>query len=295
MNEIIEFKKVETALLMIKEKHEATIVDVTTKDGMLEAKANRKELRDLRISLENARKKEKEEALQYGRFVDSEAKRINEVIVPFEMKYDVEIKKEETRIENEKLAKLKAIEEEIERKKQEEIEKQRKELEEKLRIEQEARAELEAKLKAERESIQKEREELERQQKLAKQEELRLLNIEIEAKKKALEAELESKRKIFEAQEQERLKKENEERLKREEIEKQERIVREQKEAQELKIRQEQERIAKIESDKKAAIEAKKQKKLDGIKLLDLFLSKYENDIEFVEVVKAIKIFRGAK
>ena len=71
MYEIVEFNKVEQGLKLIKDKHESAIIDVSTSKGMNEAKANRRELRELRIKLEAARKNEKEDILKMAKFINS--------------------------------------------------------------------------------------------------------------------------------------------------------------------------------------------------------------------------------
>lgn len=79
-----------------------TIVDVDDKVGLGRVHDARIELRSYRIDIEKTRKALKADALEFGRRVDAEAKRLTELIEPTEL----ELGREEDRIESEK-AKLK--------------------------------------------------------------------------------------------------------------------------------------------------------------------------------------------
>ena len=94
---IIAYSATEAALIDLAAKYKNVIYDVTTIDGMTAAKAARNEIRAHRITLEKAREKEKAESLAYGRFVDSEAKRISERIAELEMPIAAMINAEENK------------------------------------------------------------------------------------------------------------------------------------------------------------------------------------------------------
>ena len=73
------------------------------------AAAGRRECRELRIAVEIKRKELKADALEFGRKVDGEAKRVTELLRQVEDPLDALIKADEARREEEKQAKLRAI------------------------------------------------------------------------------------------------------------------------------------------------------------------------------------------
>jgi chromosome segregation ATPase len=74
--EVVAYNPVKAALADLEHKYKAVVFDVSTPAGMSTAKAAYKDINAFSIILENARVKEKAESLAYGRFIDSEAKRI---------------------------------------------------------------------------------------------------------------------------------------------------------------------------------------------------------------------------
>jgi fused signal recognition particle receptor len=74
--EIVVFKPIEADLADLEHRYANVVFDVTTPAGMAVAKAAKKDIAGYRIALENARVKEKESSLAYGRKVDAEAKAI---------------------------------------------------------------------------------------------------------------------------------------------------------------------------------------------------------------------------
>jgi chemotaxis protein histidine kinase CheA len=74
--EVVAYNPVKAALADLTHRYGKVVFDVTTPSGMSTAKAAYKDINSFSIMLENARVKEKAESLQYGRFIDSEAKRI---------------------------------------------------------------------------------------------------------------------------------------------------------------------------------------------------------------------------
>ena len=165
--EIKCYSKIEAGLEELKKKHFGVVVDVTTKEGMVMAIKGRAELRDVRLNLEDTRKKEKKFYIEFGKKIDTKAEEILEIIQPMERYYDLEIKKEDMRKEDIRQAKIKAEQEEIaakvreeERVKKEEADKAQAEkdriaLEEKKKFEEE-----QAKFRAEKEKFEKEQKEI---------------------------------------------------------------------------------------------------------------------------------------
>jgi fused signal recognition particle receptor len=74
--EVVAYNPVKAALADLEHKYKAVVFDVSTPAGMSTAKAAYKDINAYSIMLEAARVKEKADSLTYGRFVDSEAKRI---------------------------------------------------------------------------------------------------------------------------------------------------------------------------------------------------------------------------
>jgi hypothetical protein len=74
--EVVAYSPVKAALADLEHKYKAVVFDVSTPAGMSTAKAAYKDINAYSIMLEAARVKEKADSLAYGRFVDSEAKRI---------------------------------------------------------------------------------------------------------------------------------------------------------------------------------------------------------------------------
>lgn len=299
---IEKYSMIEAGLAKLKERHLNVVIDVTTPEGMKAAKEGRAELKRVRLDLEDARVEEKAESLAYGKRVDSEANRIKAVIVPMEDAYDNAIKAEEKRvkeIELEKVralarieeAKAKAIKDEEDRVAAEE-KKKFEEAQEKLRLQEieferkqkeaaDAQAKADAEIKAAQDKI--EQEERERKAK-------------IEAEEKA------SRDRIEAAERESRLKIEKEQaELARISREANEKIEAEAKAKRDAEQKAENERLAKIEAEKvkkqraidekKRQDELKKQLRLDGITMLEVFVKKYGNQEEFETVSADIQKF----
>jgi len=84
---------------------EAAQFDVTTTAGMAVAVKHRATFRDIRVASEKARKERKAPILEIGKLLDSRQKEIEAEIEPFESRFDVAIKAEEKRKDDEKIAK----------------------------------------------------------------------------------------------------------------------------------------------------------------------------------------------
>ncbi len=103
---VVEFNETALALSDLRSRYKGLVVDVQTPKGLKEAKTFTFELRTLRTTLEKKRKDLKAPIIERGKQLDDEAKRITAEIVALEEPIDVQIKAEEARIENARLAKL---------------------------------------------------------------------------------------------------------------------------------------------------------------------------------------------
>ncbi len=106
--ELAKIGPVEGLVRALAKKFDNVVYDVTTVKGMTVAKTARAELRKARSSLEDARKEEKADVLARGRYIDKRAKEILAEISKYEDPLDEQIKAEENRKENERLAKIEA-------------------------------------------------------------------------------------------------------------------------------------------------------------------------------------------
>ena len=112
--EIVAYKPVEAVISDLTARYRGVVYDVTTTDGMADAKAGYREINGYSITLEKAREKEKAESLAYGRFVDSEAKRISAPLDALRLPIKAMIETETKRLEREREAAVKAEQERIE-------------------------------------------------------------------------------------------------------------------------------------------------------------------------------------
>lgn len=192
------------------------IVDVTDAAGFKAVHDARMVVKSRRVEVEKVRKELKADALEYGRKVDAEAKRITALLEPIETHLQDEenaYRAEQERIKNE--ARLKVEAEERARKEAEEA--ARKAEQERIRKEQEAEA---ARLQTERDKIEAERREIEEERRKA-QETIEAERRKVEEEKRRIaEAEAAKRRQeeleLAKAEAAERAKKETEERLARE-------------------------------------------------------------------------------
>lgn len=105
---IAEYSRIAAALALLSEKYKGAVYEVTTKQGLVTAKAARSELRGYRTNLEAVRKNIKGPALERCRLIDAEAKEITAGLSALEDPIAAQIKIEEDRIEAEREAKLQA-------------------------------------------------------------------------------------------------------------------------------------------------------------------------------------------
>ena len=102
---LVRYSKTEAALAELRTKYEGIAFDLTTTKGDKEARTARKELVTLRTSLEAKREELKAPALEFGKKIDGEAKRITAEIVALENEIDLQIKADEQRRADEKAEK----------------------------------------------------------------------------------------------------------------------------------------------------------------------------------------------
>lgn len=268
--EIVSYTPTRAALADLTSRYKGLVFDVTKADGMREAKAAKKEIAAHRITLENARKAEKAEALEYGRYVDAEAKKIADQIaaledpiteqIETETKRELHAREEAVRLEAERLAKeeadRKAAEEAKLAAERAEIARQRAELEAKEKARLEVEAESRRKIEEEERAA---RARIEEQERAAKQ------------AREAEEAKLKAERDRLDA---ERRAKEDAERQVREEAEAQARAA------------------AKVEQDRKDTEERERRRlvmeKADARTALELWRNRYGHMPEYAGVIKAI-------
>lgn len=207
-------------------KGRLTGLTANTYDGYQMVKAGIAEARTFRTGVEKARKELKKSALDWGRKVDTEAKRVTDLI----MQIETPLREEKSRIDDEAERKRKAVEkaERLAAEAKERAEKEAREAEEQAKREEEKRqheAE-QAKLKAERESLAKERKKLDAER-LESEKRLRAVEEKNRTEREAIEAE---KRKL---QENDRQKQEAKETASRKAAD-EKRIAKEQAEAKRL-------------------------------------------------------------
>ena len=147
---IAEYDPIIAALATV-EKYRGLVCDVSTPQGLAEAKSAHKEVAAVRIALEKTRKKVKEDVVARGKLIDGEANKYFAQIAAIEEPIKSQIEAEERREQEAREAAIKA---EADRLAKEEADR---------------KAAEEARLAAERAAIAKERAELEAQQRAARE------------------------------------------------------------------------------------------------------------------------------
>lgn len=299
---VAEYSPTAAALADLNARLNGVVYDVTAKEGMLAATKDRAEVRGYRVNLEKLRKEIKAPALERCQLIDSEAKSITAQLSALENPIDEQIKKEEHRKEEIKLAVERA---EAERLKA--IEDAR--LAEIANHERLLREAEQANLAAERAEVEKMR--ADAQKIIAAQHEAsRKHELEAAAARRAIEDEARAAR----------LKIENEQRQAQIEIDNMRREIeqkaRAQRDAEDAAAKIERDRIeaaqreldrkehqkiafdeakAKAKRDKedeeKRQINFKKMALLDGRQLLETFLEQYGALAEFSEPAAAIRLY----
>ena len=167
---VVQFDKVQAGLSDLSSKYNGVLYPVTTAEGMQDAKAARLAVREPRYEVERIRKAAKAPVLALGRQLDAKAKEITDALLAIETPIDNLIKLEEGRKERERQEKIDA-ELAVQRKAEEErLAAERAELD-RLRAEIAKRdAEDRAKMEAEEAKARAFREEAERQERAALEE-----------------------------------------------------------------------------------------------------------------------------
>lgn len=105
---IVAYSRTEHALTILRDKYKGATYDLTTTAGDKAARAARLELKTLRTDLEKKRAELKAPALLFGKTIDSEAARLTAEIQALETPIDAQIKADEKRREDERIAKEQA-------------------------------------------------------------------------------------------------------------------------------------------------------------------------------------------
>lgn len=94
---LVRYSRTEAALAQLRRQYQGAVFDLTTTKGNQAARAARLALVTLRTDLERKRKELKAPALEFGKLIDSEAKRLTEEIETLERPIDAQIKADEAR------------------------------------------------------------------------------------------------------------------------------------------------------------------------------------------------------
>lgn len=297
--EIVEYSKTEAALAELAQQYGGVVFDVTTTEGMATAKKGRAEIRKYRTSLEDLRKAIKAPALRRCQVIDEEARAITGKLLALEEPIDAQIKKEETRKEDEKNAAIRAEQarlaaEEQARKDAEAkrmaderaaIDAERKKLDDEKRVRDEQERQARLKLEADERAARQRIEEQERVAREARE------KAEAEAKsvRDAEEARLRAER---EKVERARREQEERERKEREAVEAKERAARMEQERVDREVREAAERVAaETKQAQEAAAREVRRKEIeqsDARAMLELFIERYAHLEQYKAVVKAI-------
>lgn len=105
---LVQFSAVEAGLQALRTQYEGVVYDVTSADGMAQAKAARVAIREPRYEVERVRKAAKAPLLAIGKKLDADAARITAALEELEAPIDQQIKAEEARKEAERQAKISA-------------------------------------------------------------------------------------------------------------------------------------------------------------------------------------------
>lgn len=233
-----------------------TGLDATSKAGYEQVKAGISEVRTLRVGVEKARKELKKSAIDWGRKVDSEAKRVTAMLL--EIEEPLKVSKAE--VDDAEEIERKAREAEELRKFQESERIAKEELEAARRAENERIAAEQAK---EKEALEQERKKLQDERK-AQEEKLAAERKEIEAERAKIEAEKREKEELL------RKDREEKERKEREEVEA-------------ARVKKEAEAEAKrAEAEEKESARIQQERKPDKIKLAEFAnaIEKFASDSE---------------
>ena len=264
--QIQEYSQTAAALAILAERYKGATYDVTTAEGMGDAKKARAEIRGYRTGLEAKRVEIKAPALERCKQIDSEAARITAELVALEKPIAAQITSEEDRKEAEKQAAIKAEQDKIEAEQRALREAQEKKLAEERADIARRQAELDAAEKARVEAERQSRAKIEAEERAARE---RIEATEREARKLREEADAIVRRAQQAAEDKERAAPAVEENRLRGE-----------------RLQQE----AKERAERKAANDL-----TDARGMLASFVERYGNLKEFAEVVKAIQTYQQRK
>lgn len=296
---LVEFDKVEAGLEELRAKYKGTVYDVLTPAGMKAAIAARADCRTPRVAVEKVRKDAKAPVLALGRTIDSRAAYITAELSALEDPIDAQIKSEEKRKEDERLAAARAEQERLTK-----IEDDRKAEEERKLAEQ--RAEL-AKQQAALDKAKAEQEERDRAARAKIEEEERAARLRIEQQERvarlqreeadrvARKAREEEERKAAEAMraERERLdasRREEEDRQRAARAEA-EAAARREREAEQVRLEAEaaeKRRLADEAAARQREIARKAAEQADAAEMLQTFKARFGHMAQYAKVVKAI-------
>lgn len=292
---IQEYTATEAALATLAERYKGVVFDVTKVEDMLAAKDARREIRNYRVALEKMRVTLKADVLERGRQIDGEAKRITAALESLENPIDEQIKKEEQRKEDIRLAAERA-------------------LQEKMAAEERARREAEeAKMAAERAEIARRQAALDAAEEERKQ-------LEADLTKKIEEARREARMKIEEEERQARMAREEADRVARQQrqaademarakLEEEAEAARKAHAAEDARLAAERRRLEDAQRQEREAEEARQKAEraakdakerelkriavehLDGVALLENFVGRFGVLKNFAPVVRDIRKF----
>lgn len=306
---IEEYEKTAAALVELESRYKGVRYDVVTKLGMLAATVARKELRTLRVALEHKRVEIKAPALKRSQEIDTEARRLTAAIAALESPIDEQIKEEETRKEQERLAveraeqeRLDAIQRAIRDAEQQKIDEANAEImrrQAELNRAEQARQEAEAAqaraLEVAARAFRLRIEEEERQARLLREEQDRLARQEREDAariargiQEARELELQQERNKIDA---DRRIVESAQRKAREEEELKARQERERIEAMQRAAEEKQRNAKEKEDEKQREIQRRANAVLDARVMLKTFVQRFGQLEEFAPVVSVITTF----
>jgi hypothetical protein len=275
--EIVAYKSTEAVIADLAARYKDAVFDVTAPDGMAQAKAAYKDINSHSITLENARVAEKATSLAYGKFVDSEAKRIAEKLDALRLPIKSQIETETKRAEREREEKVQAeisriAAEEKARKDAEEarMAAERAEIVRQQEAIRKAEADSRAKIEAEERAARMVREEADRIARQTREAE----EAKAKAGRDAEEARLRAEREALDRAKREQEEKDRAARLAKEQVEATARLAQE----------------AKERAERKAANDL-----TDARGMLASFVERYGKLREFADVVRAIQTYQKRK
>lgn len=314
LTSIVEYSKTAAALADLNERYKDVLFDVTTKEGMAAAIKGRAEIRGYRVTLEKTRVEIKAPALKRTQEIDSEARRIEGALLALEEPIDDQIKADARRkaAEAEAAAKAeadrlaaeeaarKAAEEAVLKAQRAEIERQQAELAARQRVQAEieaaARRKIEQeqqaardKIAAEQRAAQAERDEADRQARLAQQARDEVARVKAAQEAERLQAEHREQQRILDEQAA-KIRAEQAAEAKRVR-EAQEKVDAERREVEEAARKERQ-----AQEDRQREARRVENERLDGRAILVNFRDQYGKIEEFAPVVKAINQYlKGLK